>query len=102
MEHWEKVTPAPGFNLLSTTDRSQAATLVVPPNQRVGGPDNVHKAADQWLCVLAGEGRAAVADVAVELGPGALILIEAGEPLEISNLSGAPLETVNIYTPAAY
>lgn len=102
MNYWSKITPSQEFSVLTTTERSQVATMVVAPNDHVGGPHNAHESADQWLYVLSGEGRAVVSNEAVELGPGALVLIEAGQPHEISNLGDVPLETVNIYAPAAY
>ncbi|HLQ85278.1 MAG TPA: cupin domain-containing protein [Salinisphaeraceae bacterium] len=102
MNYWAHITPAPDFEVLATTGQSQAATMVLPPNERIGGPNNHHEHADQWLYVLSGTGRAAVGDEAVELGPGALVLIKAGEVHEISNLGDVALETLNIYAPAAY
>jgi mannose-6-phosphate isomerase-like protein (cupin superfamily) len=38
----------------------------------------------------------------VALAPGGLLLIEAGEPHEISNAGRVPLATVNVYAPPAY
>lgn len=97
-----RLTPDTGFNLLESTDRSQAATMVLQPQQSTGGPDNEHTVSDQWLYVLSGEGRAVIGNETAELGPGALLLIEAGEEHEISNVGDRPLETINIYSPAAY
>lgn len=102
MNHWAQINPAPDFNFLATTRRSQAATNVLPPNEQVGGADNADPNADQWLYVLAGSGRAVVANEAVDIGPGALVLIEAGEAHELRNLDEVPMETIHIYAPAAY
>lgn len=102
MNYWSQINPAPGFNVLATTRRSQVATMVLAPGEHVGGPDNIHPDADQWLYVLAGHGRAAVSDEAVELGGGAVVLIEAGESHEIRNRGDDPLETVTIYAPSVY
>lgn len=102
MNYWTQVAPAQDFTVLATTERSQSATMVLPPETRWGGPDNVHPHADQWLYVLAGNGQAAVASQALELGPGTVVLIEAGESLELHNLGETPLETFNIYAPPVY
>lgn len=97
MDYWPELTPKPDFAVLATTSHSQAATLVVSPDARTTGTADA--ATDQWLYVLAGQGRAAIANEAVELGPGALILIEAGEPHEIHNLGDVPLEAFYICAP---
>lgn len=102
MQHWQRLTPTPGFHVLASSERSQAATMVLGADEKTGGPGNVHAAADQWLVVLSGQGRAVVNDEAIPLGPGSVLLIEAGEPHEIRNLGDADLETLNIYTPPEY
>lgn len=102
MQSWAKLTPKPDFNLVTTASQSQAATLVVDPGKRVEGTDENQEKVDHWLYVMSGEGRLAVSDEAVSLGPGSLVLIEAGEPNVLHNLGDAPLETLNIYAPTAY
>ncbi|MDR7486549.1 MAG: cupin domain-containing protein [Armatimonadota bacterium] len=94
--------PSGFFRLVAGTPRSQAATMVLRPGQSTGGADNVHDAADQWLYVISGSGEATVDGRSVPLGPGALLLIEAGEPHEIRNTGARPLVTINIYAPPAY
>lgn len=102
MDYWSLINPSPGHTVLASTDRSQATTLVLAPGDRIGGTDNVQPSSDLWIYVLAGEGRAAVADQAMELGPGSLVLIEAGESHEVSNTGDTPLETITIYAPTVY
>lgn len=102
MRHWQRLTPTPGFSVLASSERSQAATMVLGADEKTGGPDNVHAAADQWVYVLSGEGRAVVGDEPVPLGPGSILLIEAGERHEIRNLGDGDLETLNIYAPPEY
>ena len=92
-----------GFSVVAGTGRSQAATMVLAPNQSTGGPTNSHANSDQWLYVIAGEGVATVGNKHIDLGPASLLLIEAGEPHEIVNTSQSqPLETLNIYAPPEY
>lgn len=90
------------FDVVAGTDRSQAATMVLAPGQSTGGPDNVHPDGDQWLYVAAGRGTATVAGEDCDLDPGTLVLVEAGEPHEITNDGTEPLETVNVYAPPVY
>lgn len=99
MQYWAQVTPDSGFSVLTHTRHSQAATLVLPPKQRTEGKSNASQA-DQWLYVLAGQGRAAVGNESVALGPGAFLLIEAGEPHEIKNSGDVPLEIIILLAPA--
>lgn len=97
-----ELAPSPGFHLLETTLRSQAATMVIGPGESVGGPRNEHEKSDQWLYVLAGSGTAIVEGEPQHLRPGTLVLIEAGEHHEIVNDGAGTLETLNIYAPAEY
>jgi mannose-6-phosphate isomerase-like protein (cupin superfamily) len=91
-----------GFQLLSGTNRSQAATMVLSPGQSTGGPNNRHPQSDQWLFVASGQGRAVVEGEERELEEGSLLLIEAGEAHEISNDGEVPLETLSFYAPPVY
>ena len=91
------------FKVIAGTSRSQAAIMVLEPNEATGGPDNKHEKSDQWLYVISGQGRATVAGQQVDLSPGSLLLIEAGETHEIVNTSKTqPLESLNIYAPPEY
>lgn len=90
------------FRIVARTPRSQAATMVLRPGQSTGGEDNVHPGADQWLYVVSGTGRATVGGRALDLAPGSLLLIEAGETHEINNPGQEPLVTINVYAPPVY
>lgn len=76
--------------------------MVFEPGKSTGGEDNRHERSDQWLYVISGSGRATVEGRQVEIGPGSLLLIEAGEEHEIANGGAEPLVTVNVYAPPAY
>jgi len=90
------------FRIVAGTPRSQAATMILRPGQSTGGEDNAHPGADQWLYVVSGTGRAVLAGRTLDLEPGALLLIEAGETHEIANPGRDPLVTINIYAPPVY
>jgi mannose-6-phosphate isomerase-like protein (cupin superfamily) len=96
------IKPTPGFHVLARTERSEAAAMVLEPGSSTGGPENRHTGSDQWLFVLAGQGRAIVEGKEVDLGPGALLLIEAGEAHQIDNTGDRSLETLNFYAPPEF
>jgi mannose-6-phosphate isomerase-like protein (cupin superfamily) len=91
-----------GFSVAMSNKRGQAATMVIPPGDSEGGPDNRHRGADQWLFVLSGTGRAIVGRRTHRLNSGSLLLIERGRTHEIKNTGRRPLKTLNVYIPPAY
>ncbi|HUP01459.1 MAG TPA: cupin domain-containing protein [Gemmatimonadota bacterium] len=90
------------FHVVAGTSRSQAAIMILGPGKSTGGADNRHENADQWLYVTSGRGRATVEGESVELSPGSLLLIEAGEAHEIENAGEERLRTVSVYAPPEY
>src|ERR1041385_6450647 len=91
-----------GFRVAITTRRAQAAEMVIAPGDAEGDPSNRHRGADQWLFVVAGQGRALVNGKARRIQAGSLLLIEAGDRHEIRNTGKALLKTLNVYVPPAY
>ena len=91
-----------GFAVQLTNKRGQAATMVIPPGDCEGGPDNRHRGADQWLFVVAGSGVAVLGGRAHRIKAGSLVLVERGTTHEIRNTGRTPLKTFNIYVPPAY
>ena len=91
-----------GFSVALSNKRGQAATMIIPPGDCEGGPDNRHRGADQWLFVLSGTGRAILGGRSHPLKAGSLVLIERGTTHEIRNTGRTPLKTLNLYVPPAY
>ncbi len=91
-----------GFHVLIGDAQSQAASMVIRPGGSEGGPNNLHKGADQWLFVQAGTGEAIVNGHRYPLEAGALMLIARGDKHEIRNTGRADLKTLNFYVPPAY
>jgi mannose-6-phosphate isomerase-like protein (cupin superfamily) len=91
-----------GFSVVLGNPRAQAATMVIAPGDREGGPDNRHRGADQWLFVVAGRGHARLGARGHALRKGSLLLIERGVKHEIVNTGRTPLKTLNVYVPPAY
>jgi mannose-6-phosphate isomerase-like protein (cupin superfamily) len=102
MEHVNVGARDDEWTVLASTSRSQAAVMTIEPGGKEGGPSNRHEGADQWLYVVAGRGSATVAGKIVRIGPGSLLLVEAGERHEIENDGPEPLKTVNVYAPPEY
>ncbi|MCU4743368.1 cupin domain-containing protein [Natronoglomus mannanivorans] len=90
------------FDVVAETDRSKGATMILEAGQTTGGPTNRHPDADQWLYVKSGRGTATVEGEPVELRPGTLVLLEAGDAHEIANDGDEPLVTINVYAPPDY
>jgi mannose-6-phosphate isomerase-like protein (cupin superfamily) len=90
------------FDVVAGTGRSQAAVMILDPGGSTGGADNRHPESDQWLFVVAGSGTATIEGREIDLEPGSLVLIEAGEAHEIACALDEPLRTINVYAPPAY
>lgn len=91
-----------GFHVLIGDGRSQAASMVIAPGEREGGPDNRHLGIDQWLYVESGKGEATINGHTYPIEAGVLLLIQRGDRHEIRNAGSEPLRTLNVYVPAAY
>lgn len=102
MERIDTTEASGFFQVVAGTGRSQAAVMTLGPGESTGGPDNRHPHSDQWLYVVSGTGSATVEDRTVDLAPGALLLIAAGEAHEIAAGAGGPLVTVDVYAPPVY
>lgn len=91
-----------GFRVAFDLRKAQAAEMAPAPGGSEGGPDNRHRAAGQWLFVVAGSGLAIVEGTRQRLKAGSLVVIERGERHEIRNTGRTLLRTLNFYTPLAY
>jgi mannose-6-phosphate isomerase-like protein (cupin superfamily) len=90
------------FRVLSTTKRSQVATMVLPPGQSSGPYGNDHPASEQVVYVAEGEGVAIVAGHRRRLAGGDVLVIRAGERHQITNTGRRLLRTLSVYAPPAY
>jgi mannose-6-phosphate isomerase-like protein (cupin superfamily) len=101
MKH-EQLNFRTGFRVSVGNKNSQGAVMVLAAGGTEGGPDNKHNGADQWLVVTEGSGAAIINGRKLQLKPGTIVLIEAGDRHEIRNTGRSLLKTVNIYLPPAY
>jgi mannose-6-phosphate isomerase-like protein (cupin superfamily) len=91
------------FKLLTKTTSVQSAMMALSPGQSSSDePENEHPKSEQWLFVITGTGRARVAGRTVQLKTGSLLLVEKGEPHQITNTGKTPMKTINFYSPPAY
>jgi mannose-6-phosphate isomerase-like protein (cupin superfamily) len=91
------------FQPLLFSNALQAATMTLKPGQSSSEKkENEHARSEQWLVVLSGRGIARVGSHSVQLKRGTLLLIEKGEPHQITNTGSRSLFTINFYAPPAY
>src|SRR4051812_18709054 len=104
MKHFNTANATGIFKVLATTRDAQAATMVLRPGQSTSHePENEHAKCEQWLYVVSGTGRAIVGGRRTALKAGSLLLIEKGEPHQITNTSRTKsMSTINLYAPPAY
>ena len=103
MRHIKTGTKRSLFSVLHATHSAEAAMMTLRPGQSTSDePENEHPRCEQWLFVLSGTGRARVTNRTVALKPNSLLLIEQGEPHQITNTGRTPLVTLNFYAPPAY
>ncbi len=89
---------ADGAHVSTDTGHMQAATVVLEPGNSIAGSAASVAKDDQWVYVTCGQGYAYVGGRRIDLKPGSLLLIEAGEAHEICALGHAPLETISIHS----
>jgi mannose-6-phosphate isomerase-like protein (cupin superfamily) len=103
MRHIKTGTKRALFTVLHATRDAEAAMMTLKPGQSTSDePENEHPRCEQWVFVLSGAGRAVVGNRRVALKPNSLLLIEKGEPHQITNTGRTPLVTLNFYAPPAY
>jgi mannose-6-phosphate isomerase-like protein (cupin superfamily) len=96
------------FEPLVATRAAQAAVMDLQPGQSSDDDvSNEHPRCEQWLFVVAGTGRAVIAQRrgrrrSVRLQAGTLLVIERGDLHQIINTSRKVLRTINFYMPPAY
>ncbi|HYO11475.1 MAG TPA: cupin domain-containing protein [Tepidisphaeraceae bacterium] len=91
------------FKVLLSTADAQAAMMTLKPGQSTSDePVNEHPRCEQWVLVLGGTGKAIAGKRRAALKPNSLLLIEKGEPHQITATGKSPLVTLNFYAPPAY
>jgi mannose-6-phosphate isomerase-like protein (cupin superfamily) len=91
-----------GFDVLSTSERTQTAMMTLAPGESSSEKPNTHKSSDQVLLVLEGELRAEVGDAQMSLGRGDVVIVPAGTLHKFTNRGKAKAVTFNTYSPPEY
>jgi len=90
------------FEVLQTSGRTQTAMMTLKPGKSSRSEAEGHEKSDQVLLVLKGEVEGEIADEAITLHEGDVILIPAGTRHKFSNRSSADAVTFNTYSPPEY
>ena len=90
------------FKVLQTSERTQTAMMTLKPGKSSGSEAEGHEKSDQVLLVPKGEVEGEIADEAITLHEGDVILIPAGTRRKFSNRSSADAVTFNTYSPPEY
>ena len=90
------------FDVLQTSKRTQTAMMTLKPGKSSGSEPEGHKKSDQVLLVLKGEVEGEIANEAITLHEGDVIMIPAGTRHRFSNRSSADVVTFNTYSPPEY
>src|SRR5690349_6809451 len=98
-----RASTGPLFKVFAASRDVQSATMTLRRGQSSSDePENEHPRCEQWLFVIDGSGRAIVGNRRVQLRAGSLLLIEKGEPHQITNTGRRAMKTLNFYSPPAY
>src|SRR3954470_10311609 len=98
MQHIKTAGRRKMFDVLTSTRSAQAAMMTLRPGQSSSDqPENEHPRCEQWLFVISGTGRARVGSRRVAIRTGSLLLIEKGEPHQITCTGRSHLVTFSVY-----
>jgi mannose-6-phosphate isomerase-like protein (cupin superfamily) len=83
--------------VLFTTERTQLVLMSIEPGGEIG--EESHKAADQILVFVEGEGQAILNGVASPLKPGYCVVVPAGTKHNFKNTGQTALKLFTLYAP---
>jgi len=83
--------------VLFTGTRTQLVVMALLPREEIGS--EVHKAVDQLLYVVKGEGVAVIGDAEEPLRNGAMFCVPAGTTHNLINTGTEPLKLFTLYSP---
>ncbi len=90
------------FDVLITTERTQAAVMRLEPGGASGESLKTHRTSDQVLLVLEGTVEAEVGGEKAQLRRGDLVIVPAGTPHRFRGAGSEAALTFNVYGPPAY
>ncbi len=90
------------FDVLITSDRTQAAVMRLDPGGVSSESLNTHRTSDQVLLVLEGSVDAEVGGAKARLRQGDLVIVPAGTAHRFRSAGNEVALTFNVYGPPAY
>jgi mannose-6-phosphate isomerase-like protein (cupin superfamily) len=90
------------FEVLHTTDHSQAAVMRLDPGQASGQRAESHKESEQILLLIEGELAGEIGSERVSMTAGEFLVIPAGVKHKFTNSGTRVAVTFNVYCPPAY
>jgi len=83
--------------VLFTGEHTQLVIMAVPAGGEIG--EEVHEDIDQVLYFIEGTGKALLADLEEEVGPGSVVVVPAGTKHNFVTTGDAPLKLFTVYGP---
>ena len=90
------------FQVLQTTDRSQAAVMRLEPGKATGKHAESHEDSEQCLLLIQGELAAEIGSERFTMSTGDMVIIPAGVKHKFTNHGTAVAVTFNTYCPPEY
>src|SRR4051812_14407351 len=100
MRHWTNPQiqfPTEQFKILSTTEKTQIGLMTLTRMETSGPYGTDHPQADQVIIAISGLGAARVGKEELELNPGDVLLVEAGEEHQLTGLSEESFVSLSFY-----
>jgi mannose-6-phosphate isomerase-like protein (cupin superfamily) len=90
------------FEVIQTTDRSQAAVMRLDPGEATGRQAESHKDSEQLLLLLEGKLAAEIGSERLTMKAGDMVIIPAGVKHKFTNSGTTVAVTFNTYCPPEY
>ncbi len=90
------------FEVLQTTDRSQAAVMRLDPGKATGENAESHVESEQLLLLIEGAMAAEIGSERFEMNTGDMVIIPAGVKHKFTNSGRTVAVTFNTYCPPEY
>lgn len=90
------------FEVLQTTEKTQAAVMTLIPGGETAPHAEAHEKSDQVLLVVSGRMKGTIGDTQVHLEAGDVVIIPAGLPHHFKNDDEVPALSFNVYSPPEY
>jgi mannose-6-phosphate isomerase-like protein (cupin superfamily) len=90
------------FDIVLKSQHSQVVLAALSPGHSSARQPSVNRESDQIVYTIEGEGQVKVGLIDHQLYAGALLLIPAGQPHQVTNIGVTRLLYLDIFAPPAY